>query len=42
VNFNDYVGAQIGYRSLDLGYLIEKDQGDFNMRGIYFGGVVRY
>jgi hypothetical protein len=42
VNFNDYVGAQLGYRSLDVGYLIEQDQGDFKMRGIYFGGVVRY
>jgi hypothetical protein len=42
VNFNDYVGAQIGYRSLDLGYLIEGDLGDFKAKGIYFGGVVRY
>jgi hypothetical protein len=42
VNFNDYVGAQLGYRSLDLGYLFEDDRGDFESRGIYFGGVVRY
>jgi hypothetical protein len=42
VNFNDYVGAQIGYRSLDLGYVFEEDQGDFKAKGIYFGGVVRY
>ena len=42
VNFNDYVGAQIGYRSLDLGYVIEGDLGDFKAKGIYFGGVVRY
>jgi hypothetical protein len=42
VNFNDYVGAQLGYRSLDLGYTIKKDQGVFLMKGIYFGGVVRY
>ena len=42
VNFNDYVGAQIGYRSLDLGYVFEKDQGNFKAKGIYFGGVVRY
>jgi hypothetical protein len=42
VNFNDYVGAQLGYRRLDLGYLIDRDQGDFEMKGIYFGGVVRY
>ena len=42
VNFNDYVGAQIGYRSLDLGYIFENDRGDFKANGIYFGGVVRY
>ena len=42
VNFNDYVGAQLGYRSLDLGYVIDKDLGAFKMKGIYFGGVVRY
>ena len=42
VNFNDYVGAQIGYRKLDLGYVIEDDRGDFKAKGIYFGGVVRY
>ena len=42
VNFNDYVGAQVGFRRLDLGYIFEKDQGDFDAKGIYFGGVVRY
>lgn len=42
VNFNDYVGAQIGFRSLDLGYIFEDDHGDFKAKGIYFGGVVRY
>jgi hypothetical protein len=42
VNFNDYAGAQIGYRSLDLGYIFEDDHGDFKAKGIYFGGVVRY
>jgi hypothetical protein len=42
VNFNDYVGAQVGYRSLDVGYVIDKDQGTFKMRGIYFGGVARF
>ena len=42
VNFNDYVGAQIGFRRLDLGYVIENDHGNFKAKGIYFGGVVRY
>ena len=42
VNFNDYVGAQVGYHSLDVGYTIKKDTGAFLMKGLYFGGVVRY
>ncbi|MSO56814.1 MAG: hypothetical protein EXQ55_07825 [Acidobacteria bacterium] len=42
VNFNRYVGAQVGYRSLDVGYTIKNDQGTFLMKGLYFGGVVRY
>jgi hypothetical protein len=42
VNFNDYVGAQLGFRRLDLGYIFEDDHGDFKAKGIYFGGVVRY
>lgn len=42
VNFNDYVGAQLGFRSLDLGYIFEADHGEFKAKGIYFGGVVRY
>jgi hypothetical protein len=42
VNFNQYVGAQLGYRNIDVGYQFKKDEGTFKMRGIYFGGVVRY
>jgi hypothetical protein len=42
VNFSDYVGAQLGFRSLDLGYVFEDDHGNFKAKGIYFGGVVRY
>jgi hypothetical protein len=42
VNFNDYVGAQVGYRSIDVGYKFKQDEGTFKMKGIYFGGVVRY
>lgn len=42
VNFNNYVGAQVGYRRLDVGYKIKKDEGTFLMKGLYFGGVVRY
>ena len=42
VNFNDYVGAQVGYRSVDVGYKFKMDEGAFKMKGLYFGGVVRY
>jgi len=42
VNFNDYVGAQMGYRSLDVAYVVDKDRGNFKMKGLYFGGVIRY
>jgi hypothetical protein len=42
VNFTNQVGAQIGYRSLDVGYLVETDNGVFKMKGMYFGVVARY
>ena len=42
VNFNDFVGGQFGFRSLDLGYVFEDDHGNFKAKGLYFGGVVRY
>jgi hypothetical protein len=42
VNITDNFGAQLGYRSLDLGYDVEADFGDFRLRGFYFGGVARY
>jgi hypothetical protein len=42
VNFNEYVGAQVGFRSIDIGYRFKQDEGAFKMRGLYFGGVVRY
>ena len=42
VNFNDYVGAQVGYRSFDVFYHVKEDEGDLNLKGLYFGGVVRF
>jgi hypothetical protein len=42
VNFNNNVGAQVGYRSLDVMYKAEHDEGNFVLRGPYFGGVVRF
>ncbi len=42
VNFTDNFGAQLGYRSFDLGYTVDTDVGDFRLKGFYFGGVARY
>lgn len=42
VNFTNNIGAQLGYRSFDLGYLVDEDTGSFELRGLYFGVVARY
>ena len=34
--------VKAGYRSRDVGYLFKTDSGAFVMRGLYFGGVLRY
>jgi hypothetical protein len=41
-NFNRFIGAQIGYRSLDLGYTDRTFIGDLKLKGIFFGAVARY
>lgn len=42
VNFNDNVGAQVGYRSFDVYYKIKQDNGTLKLKGLYFGGVARF
>jgi len=42
VNFTENVGAQAGYRSMDVNYTIERDFGDLVLRGFYVNGVVRF
>ena len=42
LNFTNNIGVKGGYRSRDVGYLINSDTGAFTMKGIYFGGVLRY
>ena len=42
LNFTNNFGVKGGYRSRDVGYLIKSDSGQFTMKGLYFGGVVRY
>jgi hypothetical protein len=41
-NFNRFVGAQLGVRSIDVSYFNDLDTGILNMTGWYFGGVLRY
>ncbi|MFN8058936.1 MAG: hypothetical protein U0Q12_07200 [Vicinamibacterales bacterium] len=41
-NFTNNVGAQLGYRSLDVSYTIDRDNGTLKTRGFYFSGVVRF
>lgn len=41
-NINRNLGAQVGYRSLGVNYLFDKDTGDMTLRGLYFGGVARF
>jgi hypothetical protein len=42
INFNNYVGAQVGYRSFDVFYKVKKDSGTMKLNGLYFGGVARF
>ena len=42
VNFTENVGAQLGFRSFDVFYKFEDDEGELNLKGLYFGGVVRF
>jgi hypothetical protein len=42
VNFGRHVGVQGGYRSVSADFEIEGDSGDLEMKGLYFGGLVRF
>lgn len=42
VNFTNNVGAQLGYRSLDVFYQDGNDTGTLKFKGWYFGGVARF
>lgn len=41
-NFNRYIGAQAGYRKVNIFYDVDLDSGTLKFTGLYFGGVVRY
>jgi len=42
VNLTNNIGVQGGYRSFDVFYRVDEDQGALVLKGIYFGGVVRF
>lgn len=43
VNFTDHVGAQTGFRSFNVFYKVDnEDSGELKLKGLYFGGVVRF
>ena len=42
VNFTNNLGAQVGFRTLDVGYVADSDTGAFKEKGMYFGVVARY
>lgn len=41
-NFTNNVGAQLGYRTIDVFYDVDLDSGDLQFKGWYFGGVIRF
>lgn len=42
LNLTKNFAAQAGYRSVDVDYLVDDDEGTFKMKGPYFGGLVRF
>jgi len=42
VNFNDHVGAQFGYRSFNVFYHLKHDEGNLDLKGLYFGAALRF
>lgn len=43
LNFTNNVGVQVGYRSIDVGYVVNAaDTGAFKLKGLFFGLVGRY
>ena len=42
VNVSKHVGANLGYRSMDLSYLIDRDSGEMKLDGFYLSGVFRF
>lgn len=41
-NVNRFIGAQAGYRRVNIFYDVDLDSGTLKFTGLYFGGVIRY
>jgi hypothetical protein len=42
VSITRFLGLQGGYRSLSVDYVVDADTGDLQMKGPYFGGMIRF
>ena len=42
LNLTNNFGVQAGYRSIDVMYKVDEDNGDFRLKGLYFMGVARF
>lgn len=42
VNLTEKLGISIGYRSMDMSYLFERDSGHFIVKGLYLSGALRF
>ncbi len=42
LNFTEQLGAQIGYRSLNLNVTSDEDAADLKLDGVYFGALLRF
>ncbi len=42
VNFTNHVGFQVGYRKMSTYLAIDKDSGDMEFKGLWFGGALRF
>jgi len=42
IHLGRQLGVEVGYRSLDIHYLVDGDSGDLKMKGPYIGGTLRF
>jgi hypothetical protein len=42
VNINNHFGVQVGYRSFDVFYKVDEDEGELKLKGLYIGAVARF